>query len=160
MLNCELKQVNEWELVATASARSFRSMAMLYQERPVAGLSQEPPGRGLQGAKSDYEDIARALSDARFDIDEMFGADDRVVVRWNLHATHTGPFAGVPPTQKKIAVRGISLYRLCDGRITETRNLADLLALFEAPREFLLQVAGKNPTPDEVAAGFTQMNQR
>ena len=90
----------------------------------------EPPGRGLQGAKSDHQDIARALADARFDIDEMFGADDRVVVRWNLRATHTGPFAGIPPTQKKIAVRGISLYRLRDGKITETRNLADLLALF------------------------------
>ena len=75
----------------------------------------EPPGRGLQGAKSDHQEIARSLADARFDIDEMFGTDDRVAVRWNLHATHTGPFAGVAPTQKKI---------------TETRNLPDLLALF------------------------------
>ena len=90
----------------------------------------EPPGRGLQGAKSDHEEIGRGLANARFDIDEMFGSDDRVVVRWTLHATHTGPFAGVSPTQKKIAVRGISLYRLRDGKITETRNLADLLALF------------------------------
>ena len=90
----------------------------------------EPPGRGLQGAKSDLQEIARGLADARFDIDEMFGPDDRVVVRWTLHAAHTGPFAGVSPTQKKIAVRGISLYRLRDGKITETRNLADLFALF------------------------------
>jgi steroid delta-isomerase-like uncharacterized protein len=90
----------------------------------------EPPGRGVQGAKSDYQDIARAFADARFDIDEMFGSDDRVVVRWTLHATHTGPFAGLSPTQKKAAVRGISLYRLRDGKITETRNQADLLALF------------------------------
>ena len=90
----------------------------------------QPPGRGVQGAKSDHEDIARAFEDARFDIDEMFGSDDRVVVRWTLHATHTGPFAGLSPTQKKIVVRGISLYRLRDGKITETRNLADLLALF------------------------------
>jgi len=30
---------------------------------------------------------------------------------------------------------------------------------FEAPREIVLQVAGKNPTPDEVIAGFTEMNQ-
>ena len=90
----------------------------------------EPPGRGLQGAQSDHRDIARGLADAHFDIDEMFGSDDRVVVRWTLHATHTGPFAGLSPTQKKIAVRGISLYRLRDGKITETRNLADLLGLF------------------------------
>lgn len=90
----------------------------------------EPAGRGLQGAKSDYQDIARGFADARFDVDEIFGADDRVAVRWTLHATHTGPFAGVPPTQKKIAVRGISLYRVRDGKITETRNQADLLAFF------------------------------
>src|SRR5215472_12095138 len=90
----------------------------------------EPPGRGLQGAKSDHQEFTRAFGDARFDIDEMFGADDRGVVRWTVHGTHTGPFAGLSPTQKKIAVRGISLYRLHDGKITETRNLPDLLALF------------------------------
>ena len=90
----------------------------------------EPPGRGVQGAKNDQQDIARAFADARFDIDEMFGSDDRVVVRWTLHATHTGSFAGHSPTQKQATVRGISLYRLRDGKITETRNQADLLALF------------------------------
>jgi predicted ester cyclase len=63
-------------------------------------------------------------------IDEMIAADDRVVVRWTLHATHTGPFVGIAPTQKKIAGRGISLYRLRDGKITETRNQADLLGMF------------------------------
>lgn len=90
----------------------------------------EPPGRGLQGAKSDHQEFGRAFEDARFDIDEIFGSDDRVTVRWTVHGTHTGPFAGLAPTQKKITVRGISLYRLRDGKITETRNLPDLLALF------------------------------
>jgi len=65
----------------------------------------EPPGRGLQGAKCDHQDFTGAFGDARFDIDEMFGADDRVAVRWTLHATHTGPFAGLSPTQKKATVR-------------------------------------------------------
>ena len=90
----------------------------------------QPPGRGVQGAKSDHQDFTRAFDDARFDIDEMFGSDDRVVVRWTVHGTHTGPFAGLSPTKKKVEVRGISLYRLHDGKITETRNQADLLALF------------------------------
>src|SRR5215472_9066864 len=90
----------------------------------------QPPGRGVQGARSDHQDIARAFEDARFDIDEIFGADDRVAVRWTLHATHTGPFAGISPTQKKIEVRGFSHYRLRGGKITETRNMPDLLGLF------------------------------
>ena len=90
----------------------------------------QPPGRGLQGAKSDHQEFTRGFKDARFDIDEMFGSDDRVAVRWTVQGTHTGPFAGVSPTQKKITVHGISLYRLRDGKITETRNQPDLLALF------------------------------
>jgi hypothetical protein len=48
------------------------------------------------------------FEDARFDIDEMFGSDDRVVVRWTLHATHTEPFAGLSPTQKKAVVRELA----------------------------------------------------
>jgi steroid delta-isomerase-like uncharacterized protein len=90
----------------------------------------EPPGRGVAGAKDDRREIGRAFEDARFDIDEMIESGDRVVARWTLRATHTGPFAGLPATQKKIAVRGISLYRLRDGKITETRNLPDLFGLF------------------------------
>jgi steroid delta-isomerase-like uncharacterized protein len=90
----------------------------------------QPPGRGVQGAKSDLQEITRAFGDARFDIDEMIGADDRVVVRWTLHATQTGPFAGLSPTRKKVSVGGISMYRLRDGKITETRNQADLLGAF------------------------------
>jgi steroid delta-isomerase-like uncharacterized protein len=90
----------------------------------------QPLGQGVLGAKSDHREIARAFQDARFDIDEMFAADDRVAVRWTLNATHTGPFAGLSPTQKKITVPGISLYRLRDGKITETRNSADLFGMF------------------------------
>jgi steroid delta-isomerase-like uncharacterized protein len=93
-------------------------------------FGHEPPGRGIAGAKMDQQEIARAFGDARFDIDELIGSDDRVVASWTLHATHTGPFAGLSPTGKKVAFRGISVYRLHDGKITETRNLPDLLGLF------------------------------
>jgi steroid delta-isomerase-like uncharacterized protein len=89
----------------------------------------EPPGRGVQGAKKDYRGIVGGFSDIRWDIEEMIAADDRIVARWTAHATHTGPFLGVPPTQRKIVYRGMSLYRLRDGKITETRNLADFLAI-------------------------------
>lgn len=54
----------------------------------------QPPGLGVQGARSDQREIAVAFPDARFDIDEMIAADDRVVVRWNLRATHTGRLQG------------------------------------------------------------------
>src|SRR6516225_785179 len=61
----------------------------------------QPPGRGVQGAKRDHQDLTRAFEDARFDIDEMFGSDDRVAVRWTLHATHTGPLRGFHRRKRK-----------------------------------------------------------
>ena len=89
----------------------------------------QPPGQGKEGAKSDYRAFIGGFKDARFDIDEMIEAGDRVVVRWTSRGTHTGSFAGLPPTQKKVEVRGISIYRLKDGKIIETRNMADIFGM-------------------------------
>jgi steroid delta-isomerase-like uncharacterized protein len=91
---------------------------------------RQPLRRGVQGAKSDQKEIAAGIPDARFDIDEIIPSDDRVTVRWTLHGTHMGPFAGFPATKKKVEVHGMSLYRLRDGKLTETRNQADLFSLF------------------------------
>jgi steroid delta-isomerase-like uncharacterized protein len=90
----------------------------------------QPPGQGIEGAKNDHRQISGAFQDARFDIDDIFAADDRVAVRWTLHGTQTGPFAGLPATQKKVVAGGMSFYRLRDGKIIETRNVADLLTVF------------------------------
>jgi predicted ester cyclase len=36
---------------------------------------------------------------------------------------------GVPPTNKEVSWRGINMYRIADGRLAETWQLADMLGV-------------------------------
>jgi len=89
----------------------------------------QPPGRGLSGAMDDYREFTGGFKDARFNIDDLVVAGDRVVARWTCTGTHTGDFIGIPATGKKMSVLGISMYRLRDGKIVETRNSADVFGM-------------------------------
>ena len=82
-----------------------------------------------------------------FDItsEEVVAEGDKVAKRWVFGGTHTGEFAGVPPTGKRVTMRGITLYRLAGGKVTEMYWNYDLFGL--------LQQLGAIPAPGEQPAG-------
>lgn len=88
-------------------------------------FGHNPPGRGIQGAKEDFKGLIKAFNPIQFNIDEIFSLDDRVIARWTARGTHSGPFAGIAATNKQTTLRGMSIYRLRDGKIIETRNSVD-----------------------------------
>ncbi|MGE0685161.1 MAG: ester cyclase, partial [Dehalococcoidia bacterium] len=47
--------------------------------------------------------------DLHYAVDEIFGADSRVVVRWTATATDTVGLMGMPPTGKQASVTGINV---------------------------------------------------
>jgi predicted ester cyclase len=59
----------------------------------------------------------------------MLAEDDKVVVRFTLRATHRGEFMGIPATGKPIAVPGIIIYRIANGKIAEHWMQVDSVAL-------------------------------
>jgi steroid delta-isomerase-like uncharacterized protein len=72
-----------------------------------------------EGAFPRYEMIA----------EDMLAEDDKVVVRFTLRATHRGEFMGIPATGKPIAVPGIIIYRIANGKIAEHWMQVDSVAL-------------------------------
>lgn len=50
---------------------------------------------------------------------DLFGSGDRVATRWTVYGHHQGELAGVPPTGRRFAISGISIYRVANGRIAE-----------------------------------------
>lgn len=64
-----------------------------------------------------------------FDVPAMVADEESVAVRWEFTVDHTGPFAGVPPTGKRITFDGTAFYRLENGRIVETWLHIDQLSL-------------------------------
>jgi steroid delta-isomerase-like uncharacterized protein len=62
----------------------------------------------------------KAFPDLRMSVQEMVAEGDKVAVLWTFQGTHTGSgYEGLPPTGTKVEVRGITIWRIVDGRIVE-----------------------------------------
>jgi predicted ester cyclase len=95
-----------------------------------------PPGipRGPEGVRQFYAGIRAGLPDFRITVQDLFGAGDRVVVRWHATATHTGTFRGMPPTGAPVTLDGIAIYRLQNGKAVERWVQVNMLGLVEQIR--------------------------
>jgi predicted ester cyclase len=73
-----------------------------------------------------------AFNPTRFTIEEQIAEGDRVATRTTMRAVHSGgDFQGVAPTGKEVAVSGIVINRIGDGRIVEHRVNSDFLGLMQ-----------------------------
>ncbi len=64
----------------------------------------------------------RAFPDAHVTFDELITSGDRIVGRWSATGTHKGELPGMAPTGRKIAISGITIYRIPNDQITEAGN--------------------------------------
>jgi predicted ester cyclase len=76
-------------------------------------------GANLAAFKGMLAGMSSALSNVQFQIDDLVAEGDAVVARWKMEATHTGSLMGETPTGKKVSARGLTYYRLDNGRIVE-----------------------------------------
>ncbi len=76
-------------------------------------------GAGVAAFKGMLTGMKSALSDVRYEVDDLVAEGDAVVARWKVEATHTGSLMGETPTGRKISARGLTYYRLKNGQIVE-----------------------------------------
>ena len=62
-------------------------------------------------------------------IEDIFGCDDKVVARYSAHGMQAGELMGVAPTGKEVAWNGVNIYRIENGKLAETWQLADMLGV-------------------------------
>ena len=70
-----------------------------------------------------------ALADMRFEIEDIIAEGNKVVTRWTLRGTHRGELLGVSPTGELVAMSGIVISRVTEGKIVEEWDEYDLLGL-------------------------------
>lgn len=73
----------------------------------------------------------KAFPDSNVSYQELIVADNTVIGRWSATGTHTGQLPAIEiPTGKKIAISGITIYRLTKGKIVEAWEQLDLLGMW------------------------------
>src|SRR5688500_14063103 len=77
------------------------------------------PLRGVAPWKELVAGLLAAFPDLHFTIEDQLIAGDKVAFRWRATGTHTGPLGEVPPTGKQVAIDGLILDRLENGRVVE-----------------------------------------
>lgn len=73
--------------------------------------------------KTDQEAVhaeKKAFPDLRMSVQQIISEGDKVAVLWTFQGTHTGfGYEGLPPTGTWVEVRGITIWRIVNGRIVE-----------------------------------------
>lgn len=108
-----------------------RQVNAIWNEHNLDSLAEYVGGDLLEESKDHIEQFLTAFPDNQVTIEDLFGEGDKVVARLLATATNTGPFAGNPPTDKKVEIRSIRIYRIADGKIVETWAMQDRLGLME-----------------------------
>jgi steroid delta-isomerase-like uncharacterized protein len=63
--------------------------------------------------------------------DKLVAEGDLVTVLWSARGTNTGSGNGLPATGKTLSGRGITIWRIVDGRITEEWSAFDRLSIMQ-----------------------------
>ena len=85
----------------------------------------------IAGFKQRLTSSRASFPDLRFHVGDVMGIGNRVVLTWIMRGTNTGPIAGRPATGKTIAVRGLTIYYLTDGRIAGHTQVVDRLSVLQ-----------------------------
>jgi steroid delta-isomerase-like uncharacterized protein len=95
-------------------------------------------GPHMPGGVGDRESWRRAIGmyrsafpDSHVTFEELIASDDTVVGRWSATGTHTGQLPGLAPTGKRIAIGGITIYRIAAGKIVEAWEQLDMLGMWQ-----------------------------
>jgi steroid delta-isomerase-like uncharacterized protein len=107
-------------------------------------------GKALRGPAdfvSFVENLRGAFPDMNIVVEDVFGADDKVALRWSATMTHSGDHLGIPATGKVVRLTGITIVRIRDRKIVEGWDNWDQLGMqkqigvYSTPQPTLLKSA-------------------
>jgi predicted ester cyclase len=85
--------------------------------------------QGLAGVQQTVLWLGRVFSDQRWEIHQVIGEGDIVVVYCTLHGRHTGDLMGIAPTNREVAVDYVHIVRFRAGKAVEYWSVRDDMAL-------------------------------
>jgi predicted ester cyclase len=85
----------------------------------------------IDSARAYYTNYLTGFSDVTFTIKDVFGMGNKLVKHLNFKGTHTGLFFGIPATNKKVDIDGVTLVRMDHGKIAEKQDFLDNLEFIQ-----------------------------
>lgn len=86
-----------------------------------------PDGKaeGRAEVKRFFSVFFKVFPDVHFEINDLFAEGNRVAARFTWTGTHRTEFLGIELKERRVAVPGIDIFHLVDGKIAEVRVAFD-----------------------------------
>lgn len=101
---------------------------VIAQDSIEHGARPDEP-QGFEGAKQTMLWLGRVFSDQRWEIHQVIGEGDTVVVHATHHGRHTGELMGIPPTGREVAYDYVHIVRFRNGKVAEHWGVRDQMTL-------------------------------
>jgi steroid delta-isomerase-like uncharacterized protein len=101
-------------------------------------------GNGRADLKARIGMFFNAFQPLHFNVEDVIGEGDKVVVRWTNAGSDSGGFMGAPATGREFGIAGIDIHVVRDGRLAEHWHVVDQLTQ--------MQQLGLIPQPDAAGA--------
>ena len=93
--------------------------------------SAEAELRGPEEFAKFVREMRGAFPDIKVKVEDVFGAGDKVVLRWSGVMTHTGDAPGLPASGQTVRIGGITIVQIVDGRIVGGWDNWDQLGMLQ-----------------------------
>jgi predicted ester cyclase len=123
----KLKARRIWEEIFPA--RDAHALAEILAPDGIDHQARPDEPQGLEGAVRAMHWLRRVFSDQRWEVHQVIGERDTVVVHATHHARHTGELMGIPPTGREVAYQYVHIVRFEDGMVVEHWGVRDDLTL-------------------------------
>jgi len=84
---------------------------------------------GRDGLKDLFSGLFSAFPDLVWTVEQEISESETLVSRYAWTATHDGEYRSIPATHKKVTAHGVSINKISDGKLVETRMVRDDLGL-------------------------------
>jgi len=84
---------------------------------------------GPEAYKRQVLSFLAGYPDLHWTIEDIIAEKDKVVACWTISGTHKGDYMGIPATNKKVSVDGITVHLIANGKIMDSYSNWDALGL-------------------------------
>jgi steroid delta-isomerase-like uncharacterized protein len=88
--------------------------------------------RGREAFRAAAEILHGAFGEIRFNVEDVFGVEDRVAIRLVVRLRHTGPLGELVATGNEVSVPVMCMIRMRDGKLAEGWNFWDVATALRA----------------------------
>jgi predicted ester cyclase len=97
----------------------LNGLADVIAEDSIDHSARPDEAQGLAGVQQTMFWLGRVFSDQHWEIRQVVGEGEIVVVYCTLHGRHTGDLMGIAPTNREISMDYVHILRFSDGKAVE-----------------------------------------